>query len=99
MKTYNELRADVIDRANKDEDFRARLFSDPKSAVKEATGLDLPDSVDIEVHEESATTAHLVLPPTGRLDEQNLEQIAAGDNSNMATAYQGRDYGHSHPHD
>lgn len=99
MKTYAELRADVIDKATKDESFRALLRSDPKAAVKEATGLDLPDSVAILVHEESAVTAHLVLPPSGRLDEQNLERIAAGDRGDLSSSnYQGSDHGHSHPH-
>ena len=53
MKTYSELRADVVDKAGKDEGFRARLLADPKAAVQEATGLTLPDSVAIQVHEES----------------------------------------------
>ena len=78
MKTYAELRADVLDKAAQDEGFRARLLADPKAAVQEATGLTLPDSVSIEVHEESASTAHLVLSPSGALTDGDLQRIAAG---------------------
>lgn len=79
MKTYAQLRADVIDKAQKEEDFRSRLLDDPKAAVEEAIGLPMPDSVSIEVHEESPTVAHLVLPPSGALTNMDLEGIAAGD--------------------
>ena len=79
MKTYAELRADVLDKAAKDEGFRERLLADPKAAVEEATGLTLPESVTIQVHEESAGVGHLVLPPSGRLTDADLEPIAAGD--------------------
>ena len=94
MRTYAELRADVLDKAAKDEDFRARLLADPKEAVREATGLNLPDSVSIEVHEESSNSAHLVLPPSGRLADGDLERIAAGDVYNHP--YHGR-MEHQHP--
>ena len=79
MKTYAQLRADVLDKAAKDEDFRALLLADPRAAVREATGLALPDSVRIEVHEDDASVAHLVLPPPGALTDADLERIAAGD--------------------
>ena len=79
MKTYAQLRTDVLDKAAKDEGFRARLLADPKAAVQEATGLALPDSVTIEVHEESVGVGHLVLPVSGSLADEDLEQIAAGD--------------------
>ena len=52
------------------------------------------DSVSIEVHEESANSAHLVLPPSGRLADGDLERIAAGDVYNHP--YHGR-MEHQHP--
>ena len=95
MKTYAELRADVLEMAMKDQDFRARLLADPKAAVQEATGLALPDSVTIHVHEESESVGHLVLPPSSSLADEDLEQIAAGDRKET---YGGR-LPHNHPHD
>lgn len=78
MKTVAELRADVIDKAAREEGFRARLLADPKEAVREATGLAVPDSVSLEVHEDGPKVAHVVLPPSGRLADGDLERIAAG---------------------
>lgn len=78
MKTVAELRADVIDKAAREEGFRARLLADPKEAVREATGLAVPESVSLEVHEDGANVAHLVLPASGRLADRDLERIAAG---------------------
>ena len=94
MKTYAELRADVLEMAMKDQDFRARLLADPKAAVQEATGLALPDSVTILVHEETSSVGHLVLPPSGSLADEDLEQIAAGD---YQTDYSGNRKYHHHP--
>ena len=34
----------------------------------------------IEVHEEAAATAHLVLPPASRLRDRDLQAVAAGAN-------------------
>ena len=79
MKTYAELRADVLDKAANDQDFRARLLAEPEAAVAEAIGLPMPDSVTIEVHEDGDAVAHLVLPPSGVLTDEDLSQVAAGD--------------------
>ena len=32
----------------------------------------------VEVHEESGTTAHLVLPPDSKLSQNDLEKVAGG---------------------
>lgn len=62
-KTYEELRAELIDKAIEDESFRMRLIEDPKAVIQDALGITVPESVTIAVHEESVTEAHLVLPP------------------------------------
>ena len=38
----------------------------------------MPGSLTIEIHEESSTTAHLVLPPAGALSESDLQAISGG---------------------
>lgn len=77
-KTHEEIRAELIDKATQDERFRARLLDEPKAAINEALGIDLPDSVTVHVHEDTATTAHLVLPPSPALGEAELAGVAAG---------------------
>ena len=88
MMTYNEMREQLLAKAAGDEDFRARLVGDAKAAIEEEVGFAVPDSVSIEVHEDTATTAHLVLPPAARLTTADLEAVAAGHATNRVhTSY------------
>ena len=78
METVKELRETLVGKATADGEFRARLVSDPKGAIEQALGLTVPASMSINVHEDSATTAHLVLPPSGRLSDDDLQAVAGG---------------------
>ena len=79
MKTATELKARILSRAGEDGDFRARLIADPKVAVADEVGMTVPEGFDVVVHEDSATTAHLVLPPSPELTEAELAMAAGGD--------------------
>ena len=94
MKTHEELRAELIDLATEDERFRARLIANPKAAIQEALGIHLPESLSVTVYEDSATAAHLVLPPSARLTDEDLEQVAAGHDVVYSNAY--RNWAHRH---
>ena len=78
MKAATELRARILSRADEDGDFRARLVADPKAAVAAEIGMTIPEGFDVVVHEDSATTAHLVLPPSPELTEAELAMAAGG---------------------
>ena len=79
MKTRAELDAELIARVEDDEDFRAFLLENPKAAIQQATGIDIPEDFTIRVYEEDNMTAHLVLPPSDQLTEADLEVVAGGD--------------------
>ena len=68
----------ILSRADEDGDFRARLIADPSAAISAETGATIPDGFDVVVHEDSATTAHLVLPPSPRLTEAEMEKVSGG---------------------
>ena len=72
------LHAKIVDKATRDAGFRARLLSDPKGAIEQELNVTMSASLTIEVHESSATTAHLVLPPDGKLSESDLQTVAGG---------------------
>jgi len=75
------LRQRVIDRAQKDADFRKLLTSNPREAVKSEVGVDLPSDLDIQVIEETANKIYLVLPPDpprGQLSDDQLESVSGG---------------------
>ena len=78
METPKEMQMKIVDKATGDADFRARLLSDPKGAIGQELGVTMPASLSIEVHEESGTTAHLVLPPDSTLSEGDLQAITGG---------------------
>ena len=78
MATVTEIRDQILSKAEEDVEFRARLIADPKAAVAAEVGATLPDGFEVVVHEDSATTAHLVLPPSPALTEAELETVAGG---------------------
>ena len=76
MTTATELRDRVLTKAAEDEEFRASLIADPRAAIAAEIGADVPDEFDVVVHEDSATTAHLVLPPSAKLTDAELANVA-----------------------
>ena len=76
MLTAEELRDQIQGKAAEDEQFRSLLLSDPKVAIGNEFGVQIGDAFDIQVHEESLSTAHLVVPMSDRLDP--AEMMAAG---------------------
>ena len=80
MTTAAEMKTRILSKAGEDADFRAHLIADPKAAISSEVGNAIPDGFDIVVHEDSATTAHLVLPPSPELTDAELETVAGGAN-------------------
>jgi len=82
MTTATELKTQILTKADEDSDFRARLLTDPKAAISTELGTAIPEGFNVLVHEDSATTAHLVLPPSPALSEAELKGITGGDGFN-----------------
>ena len=78
METAKDMRAKVVGKAGTDEGFRARLLADPKGAIGDELGVSLPAGLAVEVHEDDAVTRHLVLPPSSRLSEGDLQAVSGG---------------------
>ena len=79
----DDLRAQLIEQATRDQAFRQELVRDPKGAVQRELGLRVPPGFEITVLEETPTTAYLVLPPVPgtsgqELSERDLEAVAGG---------------------
>jgi hypothetical protein len=80
-----EIERTLVQRSLQDEDFRRRLLDDPKAAVGQELGTQLPEGgVEVRVLEENPQTIYLVLPSTEPLGEgeelsdQELEEVAGG---------------------
>ena len=73
MKSADEMREHLCSKAAEDPDFRERLLASPKSVIQQELSVEIPESFEIKVHEDSPTTAHLVLPPVAKLAETDLQ--------------------------
>lgn len=71
--------SEVIERAWKDESFKANLIQDPVGTLSNEYGTNLPDGIEIEVLEETSNKAYLVLPVNpNELSEGELDMVAGG---------------------
>lgn len=58
------LRNQVIQKAWEDPSFKQKLLTDPKAALKEALGINLPDHITLKTVEEGSNEFYLVIPPS-----------------------------------
>ena len=72
--TMSEMRAHILARAAEDGEFRTKLLADPKPVISAELGVFIPEGFTVQVHEDSATSAHLVLPSPDRLSDKDLEE-------------------------
>jgi hypothetical protein len=72
--SLESLKVQIIKKAWEDAAFKANLVKDPKGAIKEAFGIDIPAGVELKVVEESPTLYYLAIPP-------KPEDVAGGESS------------------
>ncbi|MCS6959847.1 MAG: NHLP leader peptide family RiPP precursor [Pseudanabaenaceae cyanobacterium SKYGB_i_bin29] len=79
-----QLESEIIERAWRDEGFRQLLLADPKRAIGEVLGWELPAHITIHVLEEQTDTLYLVIPPNPNAKEEKalspeeLDLVAGG---------------------
>jgi hypothetical protein len=78
-----QVERSIIQRSVEDESFRRRLLEDPKGAVEQELGTQLPEEVRVVAVEETQDTIYLVLPSStpmagGELSDQELGAVAGG---------------------
>ena len=74
----------IIGRAWEDQAFKAKLLSDPRAAIEQASGLKLPAGVSVKVVEETGDTLYFVIPSSplsaeGELSDEALAKVAGGE--------------------
>jgi len=87
LKDWQALNQQVIARALKDPDYRQTLLADPRAALGQAFGQELPAHVQVKVIEQEPDTIYLLLPRGAEsleLNEEELDSVAGG---LMATSY------------
>ncbi len=72
----------IISIAMHDQAFREELLRNPKEALERELGISFPAEVEIEMHQDTPTIIHLVLPlkpKTGSLMEVSYADLQAND--------------------
>ena len=82
MKTRADVERSLLSKASTDDEFRALLLADPHKAISDAVGIELPERIDLTVHEEDSTSFHLVLPAADQLTASELATVAGGRGGN-----------------
>src|SRR5690242_3651512 len=88
MSQPTSVNDQIIYKAMTDPSFRQRLLSNPKTVLEQEMGVTLPATVNIQIHEDNASTIHLVLPTAQQMSEmqelsdEELEQVAGGASPN-----------------
>lgn len=90
MNQKQQLEQHIIEKAMKDEQFRAKLQTSPRETIEQELGVKLPASLRINVLEEKPDSVYLVIPMTTvehseeELTEAQLGVVAGGYTSETA---------------
>ena len=80
QKCTKDLRARLIARAWHDPDFKRQLLANPKAAIEQEFGIELPGDLEVTAVEDTPAHLHLVVPVnrTGLTEERlGTEQAVA----------------------
>lgn len=79
-----EVKRRIIQRSIEGDPFRQRLLENPKAAIEEGSGIQLPEGIEIRAVEETPDTVYILLPGrsadvrAGELSDRELESVAGG---------------------
>ncbi|MFA9202186.1 MAG: NHLP leader peptide family RiPP precursor [Candidatus Nanopelagicaceae bacterium] len=71
MSNQTEIYQQLSQRLQNDEDFKNRFVSQPKSILTEM-GVNIPDAVQVEVHEDTTTVRNFVIPVKSADEDESI---------------------------
>ena len=76
IPTRSQVEAMIAERIAADPGFRDTLLSDRRAVLSEVVGFDIPDAVEVVLHEESLTQIRLTIPASENLSDAGHELVA-----------------------
>ncbi len=73
-----DFRNQILSKASEDGEFRTRLLEDPTTVIGGELDVNLPDALEIQVHEDGPNVVNLVLPAKVQLGDSELANISGG---------------------
>jgi len=77
--------AAIIAKALKDDGYREELLANPKHAIQQEFGKELPLGLEVRVVEEAANVVYLVLPPRPVVELSDADLCAVGGGFGIAS--------------
>ncbi len=85
-QTRKDFEVNLVAKAWTNEAFKQQLLDNPRAAVEQELGEQLPEGMNVEVIQEPANTLYIVLPTkpessdevSGGLSDEELEAVAGG---------------------
>jgi acyl carrier protein len=77
-RAHKDLKARLIARAWQDADFKSKLLGNPKAAIEQEFGIELPADMTVTVVEDTPTHLHLVLPVNRLVLAEERLTVGAG---------------------
>ena len=78
----HEIESLIVQRAWKDDAFRAEFLADAKGTIEKYSGQKLPAEINVVALAEDDKTIHFVIPPkpanADELSDEDLEKVAGG---------------------
>src|SRR5262245_54977260 len=80
QESSRQKTAAIIAKALKDDGYREELLANPKHAIQQEFGKELPLGLEVRVVEESANVVYLVLPPKPvvEISDADLQAVGGG---------------------
>ena len=82
MSEGGTIQEQILERAVKDERFRQEVLTNPKAVLAQEYNVHVPETVSIQVIEETVETLTIVLPPKQEamqeLSDAELEAVSGG---------------------
>jgi hypothetical protein len=82
LQVKHDLETRLIEKCWKDPEFQKQVVANPKGILETLLGRQLPQRIQIFIHEDDQNTMHLSIPPAPtnsiELSDEDLERIAGG---------------------